>query len=553
MRSFSLRKRLVSAALAVVFCAGAAMLPSETVGNGVEAKDTASKYKEPNVRVGLYVETSLFNTKRFSSLNISQSGFDIGYSTGSKQSFNKLFSLGECSLVILPQVNAKIDLSSSDKTCVAGSGNIGSYSVIVGKHSGFEAAKASAKSVGGFVAVVSGGYEVRVNPCQSFDEAKAQSNGRQVASPVSGGITVVDASSGKILFTFEDVSRSFALRGRNGGTVQIPVTRNGKTSRYDYFGFFTYSVSEKKLTMINTVPLETYVKCVITNEIGYSASDETVKTFSVLMRTLPQNHKHGSLGFDVCQTTCCQSYYGTYRYDDRNNRLVDSTRGLICTYNGKPIRTVYHVSSGNATCSSAAAWGGNISYLTSVALEENNPYKWKYEYTKDEFCKFISSRDSFSKLKGSDLTMKIVDTDPYGSDYITHLSVTDGRGNSVDLKGSDKIRVACGYHSANFKLEYVSEQKVLSADGTVISKQVSGVMTGNGYEAIEGFDDSGYKLPSGDTLSADKLIVNGQGKGHGVGISKQGSETLADSGYNFKYILSFFYKGTELGYAGAEN
>lgn len=553
MRSFRIKKRLVSAALAVVFCAGAAMLPSETIVGSAAAKADASKYEEPNVRVGLYTETSLFNTRRFSSFIVSQNGFDIGYSTDSNRSFGKLFSLGNSSLVILPQVNANIDVSSSDKTCVSGNGNIGSYSVVVGRHSGFEAAQASAKSVGGFVAVVSGGYEVRKKPCQSFEEAKAQSDGSPVASPVSGGITVVDPSSGKIIFTFEDTSRSFALRDKNGGTVKIPVTRNGNTSRYGYYGFFTYSVSGKKLNMVNTVPLETYVKCVITNEIGYSASDETVKAFSVLVRTVPQNHKHGGLGYDVCQTTCCQAYNGAYRYDERNNKLVDSTRGLICTYNGKPIRSVYHVSSGNATCSSVAAWGGNVSYLTSVALEEKNPYKWKHEYTKEEFRKFISSRDAFSKLKGSDLTMKIVATDPYGSDYITRLSVTDGNGNTVELKKSDNIRVACGYSSANFKLSYVSEQKVLSADGTVETRQVGGVMTENGYEAIEGFGDSCYRLPSGKSLSADKLIVNGQGKGHGVGISKQGSETLAASGYNYKYILGFFYKGTDLEYAGAKN
>ncbi|MBQ9848723.1 MAG: SpoIID/LytB domain-containing protein [Clostridia bacterium] len=548
MRSFDLKSRLISAVLAIVFCAGAVMLPAENA-KSVSAKENGSQYVEPNVRVGLYTKTSLINTRRFSSLNVSQNGFDIGYATNASREFNKLFSISNTSVVILPQVNASIDLSSSDKDCSAGNGSIGAYSVIVGKHSSYDAAKASAKSVGGFVAVVSGGYEVRVNPSQSYDAAKAASNGRPVASPASGGITVVDSSTGKILFTFEDASRPFALRDKNGGTVKIPVTRNSKTSRYAYFGFFTYSVSDNKLSMVNTLPLETYVKCVITNEIGYSASDETVKVFSVLVRTFPQNRKHGSLGFDVCQTTCCQAYYGSYRFDERNNKLVDATRGLICTINGKPTRTVYHVSSGNATCSSVAAWGGNVSYLTSVQLEEKKPYVWDHEYTKEEFYKFIKSRDAFSKLKDSDLTMKITATDPHGSDYITRLVVTDGKGNSVEIKSSEKVRMACGYQSANFKIGYVSEMKVLTSDGTVETKQVSGVMTENGYEAIEGFGDTDYKLPSGASLSADKLIVNGQGRGHGVGISKQGSETLASQGYNFKYILSFFYKGTELGYA----
>ncbi len=537
------KKRLVSMALAAVFCLSAAISPNFS---SASAANVGSSYVEPNVRVGLYVQTSSFNTMRFSSLNASQNGFEFGFATDSKKSFSKLFSLSNKSVVILPQVNAGIELSSAEKTCTPGNGSIGAYSVIMGKHSSFESASASAKSLGGFVAVVKGGYEVRTNPSQSYEAARAKAAGRQVASPVSGGITVVNPENGKILFTFEDTSRPFALRDKNGASVKLPITRNSKTNNYGYFGFFTYSVENGKLSMVNSVPLETYVKCVITNEIGYSSQEETVKVFAILIRTFAQGRRH--TGYDVCQTTCCQAYYGTHRMDDRNNRLVDATRGLICTYSGKPVRTVYHAAGANETCSSVAAWGGRVSYLSSVKIEEKNPYKWQKEYTKAEFAEYIHSRDGFRGLKGDDLTMKIIETDPQGSSYITLLSVTDGNGNTVNIKKSDRVRSVCGYESASFQISYAAEQKVLTAKGTVETAKVSGVLTAEGYEPIEGFAETDYRLPNGEALTAHKVVINGMGRGHGVGISKSGCETLAGQGYNYKYIISYFYKGTALEY-----
>ena len=38
----------------------------------------------------------------------------------------------------------------------------------------------------------------------------------------------------------------------------------------------------------------------------------------------------------------------------------------------------------------------------------------------------------------------------------------------------------------------------------------------------------------------------GVGSGHGVGFSATGSEKLSLEGYDFRYILQFYFKGTEI-------
>ncbi|MBQ4316760.1 MAG: SpoIID/LytB domain-containing protein [Clostridia bacterium] len=533
-------KRIACVALAIVFCIGASVFPISN--NKVSA---SSGHTAGDVSVGLYVAAPLLDTRLFSSLNQSSDGFDIGYLAGG---FNKLFSIGNSSIILLPQVNANF----ANGTCTSSnSGNIGAYSAVIGSYGSYSEAESAAKSKNGFVAVVNGGFEARVNPSTTAENAKKESGGRPVANPVSGGLTVIDGNSGKILFTFENLSHKLTIRSQNGGSVNLPLGHyTGNVASFNFLGVFEYSVSGGLLWMENIIGLEDYTKCVMANEIGTNYSVETRKAFSVLARTVPFHHKHANIGFDVCTNpACCQVYHGTYRMSEENNEIVDSTRGQICTYEGAPIVVLYHNSNGGASCSSAAAWGGNVvPYLTTVFQEEyNDGDKWKHVYTKQEFSDYITSRGSFSSLTGGDIDVKIVETDPYGSDYITVLSVSDSNGNVVNVKTSENVRLSLGYTSANFKLEYSKDMKVLTADGTIETRAVSGVMTADGYKAFDGFN-SDYKTVQGVEIEPDKVTVNGSGIGHGVGFSATGSEKLSKDGYSYKYILGYFFNNTEIEY-----
>ncbi len=534
----SAKKRLISLALALVFCVCAAAMPNTALAK-------SSEYHEPFVRVGMYVATPSLDTQRFCSLNRSGTGFDVGFMTES--GFSKAFSLSQKAVLLIPQVNARFENGSATDD---NNGNIGAYSAVLGRFSSYALAESAAKAKGGFVAVVNGGYEARAYASLTAEEAKKASGGRAVASPVEGGLTLLD-EKGKIILTFEDTTRSFAFCAQNGGTVNIPMRyRTGSTTYYDYHGYFEYSVKNSKLFMVNIIGLEEYTRCVMANEIGTNFSFETRKAFAVLARTVAVYAKHEKLGFAVCaNSACCQVYHGVYRMSEENNAIVDSTRGLICAYKGAPITVLYHNSNGGASCSSVAAWGGvEVPYLTTVFQKEyEDGDKWQEVFTKEEFFEYLTSRRSFSSLSDDELTVTIHSTDPYGSDYVTALSISDGSGNSVFIETSEDIRSACGFTSANFTVEYSTDAFVLTADGIVEKQQVGGVLTADGVKSFNSFANS-YKTTDGEHISPQSITVNGAGVGHGVGFSATGSEQLSKDGYSYKYILSFFFNGTELIY-----
>ncbi len=534
--------RFLGFALALVCFAGTIAVPKSQ-----EENIALAEYNEPIVRVGMCVDAPLLDNRVFSSKVESAKGFEIGYSESA--GFSKLFTISETKIVVLPQVNA--NFHSSNMNCTSGSGNVGAYSALISSHGSYSEAFSAADAFGGFVAVVNGGFEARAFSASSSGAVSSVCEGRNVKSPVSGGFLVLN-SEGKIILSFEDVSKPFALRGVGGSLVSFPtIHRSGAVNTYSYQGYVEYTQKGGKLWVVNCIGLEDYTKCVMANEIGTNVSKETRRAFAVLARTVPLNSKHKSLGFDVCcNSACCQVYYGTHRMSEENNAIVDSTRGLFCAYNGKPITVLYHNSNGGASCSSVAAWGGNeVPYLTSVFLDEGGETDtWKKEYTKDEFYKYLRSRRTFSSLKDKNISMQIVETDPYGSNYITVLSVTDGCGNTITVENSEDIRSACGFSSANFDIEYQAQAVIVDENGNKKTVNVKGIVTDDGIKPFTGFDEA-YHVQGVGTVQADKVVINGEGTGHGVGFSAIGSEKLAADGYSYEYILGFFFPGTNLKYA----
>ena len=126
-------KRILCFALALLFCAGVSVMPT--------AKK--AEYIEPDVRVGMYVAAPILDTRLFSSNNKSQNGFEIGYTSG--DSFVKLFSISQGSIIVLPQVNASVNGSEAYPDA---NGSIGAYSAVLGRFTSHAAAlkAASAKT-----------------------------------------------------------------------------------------------------------------------------------------------------------------------------------------------------------------------------------------------------------------------------------------------------------------------------------------------------------------------------------------------------------------------
>jgi stage II sporulation protein D len=44
-------------------------------------------------------------------------------------------------------------------------------------------------------------------------------------------------------------------------------------------------------------------------------------------------------------------------------------------------------------------------------------------------------------------------------------------------------------------------------------------------------------------VKEDSVILNGRGYGHGVGLCQEGAMTMAEKGFDYKQIVSYYYKG----------
>jgi stage II sporulation protein D len=49
------------------------------------------------------------------------------------------------------------------------------------------------------------------------------------------------------------------------------------------------------------------------------------------------------------------------------------------------------------------------------------------------------------------------------------------------------------------------------------------------------------------TNVGDRIVFNGRGSGHGVGLCQIGAEVMGEEGHSYHEILSFYYPGTKLG------
>lgn len=164
----------------------------------------------------------------------------------------------------------------------------------------FEAAQEAAVSVsGGFPAWIEGTYYVRVGAYLTSGEANAAAAalgaaGAEAVGTSSSGVSVVRTGTSRVLFQFDGgAGVSLVVRpGLEDGVKTVTHFRG-----YRYYGDFQYQRrSGGNLTVVNFVPMEDYVNCVISREMSNSWPLEALKAQAVCARTYAamNRNKHSS-------------------------------------------------------------------------------------------------------------------------------------------------------------------------------------------------------------------------------------------------------------------
>lgn len=275
------------------------------------------------------------------------------------------------------------------------------------------------------------------------------------------------------------------------------VVPESKVRMYDDNVEVMLSTDKKQFLLINRVDLEKYIAGVVESESGVRTNIEYYRLQAILCRTylLANINRHVLEGFQVCDDVHCQAYLSKSKELDIYKAVFD-TKGLVVVDNDLNLITAaFHSNCGGQTVNSQDVWSISTSYLKSV---------------KDTFC-----------LKMPHATWKR--SIPL-EDWKAYLQLK----HKYPVDDSLKMNTAMSFSQNYGRAIYFTDRdlkiplKTIRADFQLKST----------YFSVE--------------QQGENVIFNGKGYGHGVGLCQEGAMQMSTLKYNYKYILSFYYRDVHL-------
>ncbi len=315
----------------------------------------------------------------------------------------------------------------------------------------------------------------------------------------------------------------------------------------NYRGNFLILARDNRVTLINQIALEDYLRGVLPGEMPVSWHLEALKAQAIAARTytLTNLKRHQADGFDLCATTHCQMYVGASAERASASRAVAETAGKVLTYQGRTIAAFYYSSSGGKTSTSASIWGEEIPYLQAVAdWDQNSPHQqWQRQYT-------------WEQLQG----MAVRNYPQIGRlTQLLPVAYNDGKLAKIICRGDlgeitltgEKFRFWLSLPSSRVKVRMVYGPEPLITLGWSTERSYPEASMQNptfpgGIEILS----PPWDLFEPYSWLRDKepqfLLLEGSGWGHGVGLSQWGAKEMAGFGYRAEQILEHYYPGTAL-------
>lgn len=371
----------------------------------------------------------------------------------------------------------------------------------------------------------------------------------------------------------------FVIRSREEGQTE-PVSVASINRGYgapSYEGTLEIWPVEGGFVLVNELPLETYLNYVVPSEMPSRYSQEALKAQAVCARTYAYKHLQ-SYGYPDYEAHVDDSV----RYQVYNNtspaesttQAVEETADLILTSQGQPITAYYFSTSCGYTGNEEVWWEGSSEmtpYLrgktvneagecldmtdeevfTEFILETDDTcydrkvswYRWETEIDvetlSDNLNEVLKSRyeanpEAVRTKRGRNFVSRPVET--IGT--IKEIEILErNEGGAVQ-----RMRISGSRRTIEIATEY-NVRALLNVKGGVIVRQdgttsEGGTLLPSAYLIVTPvFDEEG-------ALSGFRF--QGGGYGHGVGMSQNGANGMAEQGKSFEEILRFFYTDVEL-------
>jgi len=431
----------------------------------------------------------------------------------------------------------------------------------------------------GFVCYFNNAYRVRVNSFDTREQAEGAAGTYTTyvwydmyggvhpffgvaVTPSATAVTVINTTTEKILFQFDCSGAKSLGVLPNGGAEGTLTWFKG----YKWYGGFEYRRSTGgNINVINVVQIDDYVKGVLPYEMSPSWPLEALKAQAVCARTyaLMQTKHYKSYKFDVCNTTDCQVYYGANKADVVTDQAAMETAGIVLTYGGELAEAYYYSSNGGASESSENVWTNSCPHLVG----KMDPYEGMISIPNYAYAETYTFAQLTQLLQSKGYTIGTVNgvyvsaTTPTGN--VMELTFTDTAGMSLRIT-KEKCRTV--FSTSMFGKTQSIKSMRFTIDGGggnnyYVNSAATGVANVNGLYAISGsgtissysgtetyvITSSGIApLEQPKTNASDSITIIGTGSGHNVGMSQYGAKAMAELGYTFIDILSFYYTGINL-------
>lgn len=254
-----------------------------------------------------------------------------------------------------------------------------------------------------------------------------------------------------------------------------------------------------RISLVNRINLEDYIRGILYHEASHYWPMEVLKAQAIACRSYAvyQMNMNQANDYDVTSDIYSQVYGGKTSERYRTNMAVDKTRGIILTYNNKPLPAFFHATCGGHTQDAFLVWGIDSAALKGLPCgfcKKSPHYNWHCE---------LPAKEIKGKLNKTGYKIKDI------KDML--VAGRDDSGRITDLE-------ITGYE------EKIPANKLRSILGPNIIRST------NFTVRVEGAD----------------AVFEGLGWGHGVGMCQWGAYFLAKEGKSYKEILDYYYPGAKI-------
>lgn len=299
-----------------------------------------------------------------------------------------------------------------------------------------------------------------------------------------------------------------------------------------------------KLTVVNELPLEVYLKGVVGSEMHPNFPLEALKAQAVTARsyTLARiGNQHRLSPFDFCDEVHCHVYGGVDRESPQVNEAVDRTRGQVLMYNDHICDTYYAGVCGGHLENNEHVWSGESqpylrghldserrdSFPDNYLMDESHVRQW-IESSPNVLCN--TTRKSVPEYL--EYTRKYFRwTVQYSGSELTHI-VINKTGQDIGSL-SEIIPVERGVSGRLKKIMLRGTKKTVTIEKELEIRRV--LSLNYLYSSCFIVDRAG-----------NDFVLKGAGWGHGVGMCQTGAAMMALEGFDYSAILDHYYKNSKL-------